>query len=44
MQNPYDSDAEEMACRETAKKNGHSEEEAENCDEGSVGCKDCPFK
>jgi hypothetical protein len=31
------------ACIETAKRNGHNREEAEECDNGSVGCPDCPF-
>ena len=37
-------DANEMACIETAIKNGHTREEADNCDDGSVGCPDCPWK
>lgn len=37
-------DAYEEACIETAKMNGHTIEESENCDNGSVGCPDCPFK
>jgi len=32
-----------LACFDTAKKNGHTNKEAENCDDGSVGCPDCPF-
>jgi len=31
------------ACRETAKRNGISMEQADNCWEGMVGCPDCPF-
>lgn len=33
-----------MACFGTAIKNGHTKEEAEECDNGSLGCPDCPFK
>ena len=33
-----------QACIETAKRNGHTVEEADNCDDGSVGCPDCPFR
>ena len=36
-------EAAERACYETAKANGHSQAEADNCDEGSVGCPNCPF-
>jgi len=31
-------------CFNTAIRNGHTKEEAENCDAGSLGCPDCPFK
>jgi len=31
------------ACYNTAIKNGHTKEEADNCDDGSVNCPDCPF-
>ncbi len=31
------------ACLECAKANGKTEEEADNCDFGDVGCPDCPF-
>lgn len=31
------------ACITTAIRNGHTKEEAEDCDDGSVGCPDCPF-
>lgn len=36
--------AHEEACLQCAKWNGHTAQEAENCDAGSVGCPDCPFK
>lgn len=32
------------ACEQTAVRNGHTPDQAENCDAGSVGCPDCPFK
>ena len=32
------------ACISTAIKNGHTREESDLCDDGSVGCSDCPFK
>lgn len=31
------------ACYTTAERNGHTKDEADNCDDGSVGCPDCPF-
>lgn len=31
------------ACRECAVKNGHTIDEADNCDDGNVGCPDCPW-
>ena len=31
------------ACSACAQYNGHSVEEAENCNDGSVGCPECPF-
>lgn len=34
----------EYFCFQCAKSNGHTEEEVENCDDGDVGCPDCPFK
>lgn len=34
----------ERACIETARSNGHDATTAENCDDGSVGCPNCPFK
>lgn len=37
-------DANTHACWETAKRNGHGADEADNCDAGSVGCPDCPFR
>lgn len=42
----YIADQEDNAtasCRDCAIKNGHTTEEADNCDDGSVGCPDCPF-
>ena len=33
----------DAACVETAIKNGHTPERAEMCDDGDVGCPDCPF-
>ena len=31
------------ACFECAIRNGHTVEEAENCDDGNIGCPNCPF-
>jgi hypothetical protein len=31
------------ACIDTAIASGHTAEEAQECDNGSVGCPDCPF-
>lgn len=31
------------ACRQAAMKSGHTAEEADNCDSGSLDCKECPF-
>ncbi len=43
--NHNNNDDPDMAkCHETAKKNGHPDHEADECDEGSVGCPDCPYK
>ena len=36
-------DANELACIGTALGNGHTREAAWNCDDGSVGCPDCPW-
>lgn len=36
--------ANELACVETAKKSGHTLEEAGGCDSGSLGCSGCPFR
>ena len=36
--------ASEGACHECALKNGHTVSEADNCDDGSMGCPDCPWK
>ena len=36
--------AEEAACYGTAEKNGFTTEQADECDDFSVGCKDCPFR
>jgi hypothetical protein len=33
----------ERACVECAEANGHCAAEAEACDDGSVGCRACPF-
>lgn len=33
-----------VSCRNTALRNGHTMEEADNCDNGDVGCPDCPFE
>jgi len=33
----------ERACYETAIENGYTVDEAEECDDGSVGCWNCPF-
>ena len=42
------SDAQEAAnttlCYETAIRNGHTAEEAQGCDDGDVGCPDCPWR
>lgn len=38
-------DADQMpACVECAQRNGHTTEEAELCDDGSLQCPDCPWK
>lgn len=42
----YIADQEDNAtehCITTALRNGHTIEQAENCDDGSVACPDCPF-
>jgi len=36
-------DAAELACFTVATGNGHTKEEADGCDDGSVGCPNCPF-
>lgn len=36
-------DAHEAACYETAIKNGHTTEEADNCEVGAEICPDCPY-
>lgn len=36
--------AAEAACFGTALKNGFTEKQAEDCEDGSVGCPDCPFR
>ena len=33
-----------MSCLNTATNNGHTREEADECDDGSIACPDCPFK
>ena len=30
-------------CYRTALRNGHTAAQADECDDGSVGCPDCPF-
>ncbi len=43
----YEADQEaasDAACNGTALKNGFTTEQAEECDDFSVGCKDCPFR
>ena len=43
----YIADQEDNAvasCYDCAIRNGHTREEADNCDDGSVSCPDCPFK
>ena len=37
-------DRNDMACWECAVRNGHTKEEADDCDNGSVDCPDCPFR
>lgn len=37
-------DANERACIEEAARNNYSIEQANNCDEGNLNCKNCPFK
>ena len=32
------------ACMDTAQRNQKTRDEAENCEDGSAGCPDCPFK
>ena len=34
----------EAACYNTAEKNGFTLEQADGCDDFSVGCIDCPFR
>jgi len=33
-----------ISCQSCALRNGHTIEEADNCDDGSVNCPDCPFE
>lgn len=33
----------EEACRETALRNGHTLDDADMCDDGALGCPDCPW-
>ena len=35
--------AREEACVSTAVRNGYTPQQAELCDDGDVGCLDCPF-
>jgi hypothetical protein len=45
LDDPNDGNDANMAkCYETAVKNGHYVLEAADCQNGSVGCPDCPFK
>ena len=37
-----DAEAEQL-CFECAARNGVSADDAEHCDDGDVGCPDCPF-
>lgn len=32
------------ACIEAAEKDGYTPEQAEECDDGNLKCKDCPWK
>jgi hypothetical protein len=43
----YESDIERdnwEACFRTATSNGHTIAEAEECEDGSIGCANCPFR
>ena len=33
-----------IACFECARANGHTEKEADMCNEGDLNCKRCPFR
>ena len=33
----------ERACRECADRNGYTQEQADECDNGSLACVDCPW-
>ena len=35
--------ANEAACHDTALRNGFTVDQANNCDDGDVGCADCPW-
>ena len=37
-------DNNDRTCWECAERNGHTKQEADDCDNGSVGCPNCPFK
>jgi len=37
-------DSNNSACMTEAARNGYSEEQAEMCDDGDLGCKNCPWK
>ena len=37
-------DKNEQACRSCALRNGHTIQEADDCEDGSVNCPDCPFR
>jgi hypothetical protein len=34
----------ERACQECADRNGHTQEQADECDDGCLACVDCPFE
>jgi len=43
----YYNDCEEQsegACHDAALRSGHTKADANLCDDGSLGCPDCPFK
>jgi len=41
---PDEQEAQAQAkCRDTALRNGFTTEQADTCDDGAVGCHDCPW-